>query len=63
MLWLQLHQYHTLIAAILNYKVYEKFGFDTFEPRHDKMSVRPAKTQISLGICLIRVFAVHSVGS
>ena len=35
---------------------------EEFEPRHDKtnkVSVRPAKTQISLGICrLIRVFAV-----
>ena len=40
----------------------------TNEPRHDKtnkMSVRPAKTQISLGIrpSLIRVFAVRIMGS
>ena len=39
-----------------------------YEPRHDKtkkMSVHPAKTQISLGNPpgLIRVFAVRSVGS
>ena len=36
-----------------------------FEPQHDKtnkMNVRPAKTQISLG-SLIRVFAAHSMGS
>ena len=39
-----------------------------YEPPQDKtnkVTVRPAKTQISLGIgpSLIRVFAVHSVGS
>ena len=40
----------------------------TYETRHDKtnkMSVRPANTQISLGIraSLIRVFSVRSMGS
>ena len=38
----------------------------TIEPRHDKtnkMSVHPAKTRISLGISLIRAFAVRSMGS
>ena len=38
-----------------------------FEPRHEKtnkMSVRPAKTQISLGIHQVwSIFVVHSVGS
>ena len=38
-----------------------------FEPPHDKinkMTVRPTKTQISLGICPVwSVLAVHSVGS
>ena len=36
------------------------------EPPHDKtneMTVRQAKTQISLGPSLIRVFAVRSLGS
>ena len=43
--------------------------WSTFEPRHEKkkrkkMSVRPAKTQISLGIRPVwSVFAVRSVGS
>ena len=35
-----------------------------YEPPNDKtnkMTVRPAETQISLGIC--QVFAVHSMGS
>ena len=38
-----------------------------YEPQHDKtnkVTVRPAKTQISLGIRPIwSVFAVHSMGS
>ena len=42
-------------------------GLTWCEPRHDKtnkMSVRPAKIQISLGIRLIwSVFAVHSMDS
>ena len=35
-------------------KVNTAVVFNKFEPRHDKtnkMSVRPAKTQISLGVC------------
>ena len=39
----------------------------SYEPRHDKtnnLSVRPAKTQISLGIRPVwSVFAVRSMGS
>ena len=36
--------------------------YKTYEPPRDKtnkVSVHPAKTQISLGICPVRVFAVH----
>ena len=48
-----LHQTHTIISSNDLIPLNEEF---IIEPRHDKtnkMSVRPAKTQISLGIRLV----------
>ena len=45
----------------------QNFSLESSEPQHDKtnkMSVRPVKTQISLGIRPVwSVFAVRSMGS
>ena len=55
-----------LVSFIMLRLIY-LIGIQTCEPRHDKtnkVTVRPAKTQISLGIRPVAsVFAVHLMGS
>ena len=67
---LSLHWVHIILLILLcggsNKSEFVQYLF-IYEPRHDqtnKMSVRPAMTQISLGIRPVwSVFAVRSMGS